>query len=86
MAIIDADLYAAELEKVLNSHLEALGAESLRSGNGYHVKGKQTIPGFSTALELWYNFPKSLRSEYQIEETPSMAMVLGPDFFKSGRW
>ncbi|MBK7223487.1 MAG: TlpA family protein disulfide reductase [Saprospiraceae bacterium] len=82
MAIIDADLYAAELEKVLNSHLEALGAESLRSGNGYHVKGKQTIPGFSTALELWYNFPKSLRSEYQIEETPSMAMVLGPDFFK----
>ncbi len=82
MAMIDADLYNQELDKVLAKHFEALGASSLKGGNTLHIKMVQTIPGITSQAENWYSYPKNLRSEAQIEENPQMVIMLGPDLFK----
>jgi thiol-disulfide isomerase/thioredoxin len=81
-AMIDADLYNQELDKVLAKHFEALGASSLKGGNTLHIKMVQTIPGITSHAENWYSYPKNLRSEAQIEENPQMVIMLGPDLFK----
>ncbi len=82
-ALIDADLYAQELGNILARHFEALGVSQLKAGNNtLHFKSAQTIPGFTTNLETWYNYPKNLRYESEFEQTPQMMIMLGADFFQ----
>ena len=83
MAMIDADLYDQELNKVLAQHFEALGVYNLKEGkNSLQIKMTQSIPGLTANLANWYNYPKYLRTENQIEENPQMVIMVGQDLFK----
>lgn len=83
MAMIDADLYDQELNKVLVRHFEALGVNNLKDGkNTLHIKMVQSIPGLTSNIESWYQYPKHLRAESQLEETPQMVLMVGQDLFK----
>lgn len=82
MALIDADLYKADLVQILNKHYEAIGAEKLLNGNGFLIKSQQSLMGIEIALETAYSYPKDFRYVYQPKENAALFAALGADFFK----
>jgi len=83
MAIIDADLYKSELNRILNKHLQALGVDKLMNGNGYFIKSMQSLMGIEIDIETRYLFPENFRYDYTPRENKTLFMALGEDFFKS---
>ena len=82
MAIIDADLYSVEINKIVQSHLNAIGADVLKTGSLVHTSLTQKLPGLETNLDVWYQYPKNIKLEMQIVENPQMVIMLGEEFFK----
>ncbi len=82
MAIIDKELYRNEVEKIMSSHLTALGAEKLLNGNGYRTVAKQSMMGIGVDLNTWYSYPKNLRFDFTPSENPTFLLALGEDFFR----
>ena len=82
MALIDADLYKADLVQILNKHFEAIGADKLLNGIGLLIKSMQSLMGIEINLETAYSYPKNFRYVYQPKENAAILAALGEDFFK----
>jgi thiol-disulfide isomerase/thioredoxin len=82
MALIDADLYKADLVQILTKHFEAVGVDKLLNGNGLLIKSQQSLMGIEIDIETAYSYPKNFRYVYQPKENKALFAALGEDFFK----
>lgn len=82
MALIDADLYKAEIMQIVNKHIETLGADKLTRGVGYAVKAMQSLIGIEFDLETKYVFPKNLRYDLKPRYNEKLVTGVGEDFFR----
>ena len=83
MAMIDADLYKAQLGQILDKHMKAVGAENLMHGNGLEIKSLQSFMGIEIVHESQYSYPKNLRFNFRPKENAALLPAVGEDFFKN---
>jgi thiol-disulfide isomerase/thioredoxin len=79
--IIDEELYAKNTGEILEKHFKAIGAEKITK-QGLSLEYRQSIPGFSSANTVLFNYPDKVKHVFNFESNEQMLLMLGEEFFK----
>ncbi len=79
--IIDEELYAKNTGEILEKHFKAIGAEKITQ-QGISLEYRQSIPGFSSANTILFNYPDKMKHVFNFESNEQMLLMLGEDFFQ----
>lgn len=80
-SIFDSELYSKNTVSILENHFKAIGAKLLIN-NGLAINYRQSVMGFVSQNNIWYNFPDQLKFTNQLEKTDQLSNLLDNNQFK----
>ena len=82
MAMLDKEMNAALIKKVLSDHFNAIGAMTLTDNRGLHLEVLRSVMTMESVTDCYFSYPDKLKQITNMKENKLMEMSVGKEFFR----